>query len=73
MAISRAMPMQCTECGEPLVSILERALEVCGACDFSRRYRAGLRAKSPVVGGDPMDLTRLEQTAEEARDQGETP
>jgi hypothetical protein len=73
MAISRAMLMQCTDCGEPLVSILDRAMEVCGACDFSRRYRAGLLAKSRVVGGDPMDLTRLEQTAEKARGQGETP
>jgi hypothetical protein len=73
MAISRAMPMQCTECGEPLVTPLERALEVCGACDFSRRYRAGRRANSPAAGGGPTDLTRTEQTAQEARERGETP
>jgi hypothetical protein len=73
MAISRAMLMQCTGCGEPLLSILERAMEVCGACDFSRRYRAGLLANTPVVGGGPMDLTRSEQTAEKARYRGETP
>jgi hypothetical protein len=73
MAISRAMPMQCAECGEPLVTVLERALEVCGACDFSRRYRAGRRANSPVVGAGPMDLTRSEPWAEKARDRGETP
>jgi hypothetical protein len=72
MAISRAMPMQCAECGEPLVTALERAMEVCGACDFIRRYRAGLRANTPVVGGGPMDLTRSERTAEKARDRGET-
>jgi hypothetical protein len=65
--------MQCAGCGESLITVLERALEVCGACDFSRRYRAGLLANTPVVGGGPMDLTRTEPTAEKARDRGETP
>jgi hypothetical protein len=71
MAISGAMPMQCTGCGEPLVTILERALEVCGACDFSRRYRAGRWATSRVAGVDPRGTARREEMAEKVRDRGE--
>jgi hypothetical protein len=71
MGILGAIPMQRVECREPLVSILERTLVVCGACDFSRRYRAGIPAASPVAGVDPSDRTRAGETAEKAGDRGE--
>jgi hypothetical protein len=71
VAILGATTMQCTKSGEPLGSILEQTLEVCGACYFSRRYRAGLGPTSLVVGVDPIDMIRVEETAGEVRDQGE--
>jgi hypothetical protein len=73
VAILEATTMQCTECGEPLVSILEQTLEVCGPCLFSRRYRAGLQATSPFAGARPIGMTRLGEVAEKVLAQDEPP
>jgi hypothetical protein len=73
VAILEATTMQSTECGEPLVSILERTLEVCVGCNFSRRFRAGLQATSPFAGARPIGMTRVGEIAAKVRDQDELP
>ena len=54
--------MRCTECGEPLVSILERSRKVCAACHVLGRSRTG---QPPA---DRPDDTRGRECRDEPRE-----
>jgi len=61
--------MRCVECGEPLISVLERTRKTCAACASGYHFRAA--GRPPVVMANPKP-DRGSSEAAEVREHGPT-